>query len=177
MTIAEARRAQKAERAQTSEIPVRLFEFERFRNEVFLFQRSIIFRRRVRTPPTFIRQQDFSKQLEAQIKAKKDEQRAEREDRDFVERLEQIQLAQSFVENKEKSLVRCSFSFFSLAKERETFFKNKKLHQETLKNTLDDQVRRTKTNFSEKRENFRGFRFETKRRKFQRLKLKRRISD
>lgn len=62
-----------------------------------LFQRSVVFRKRAKTPPSYLRQHDFARQLEAQIKSKQEEQRSEKRDKDFIERLEQIQLAESFV--------------------------------------------------------------------------------
>lgn len=104
--VAEARRAKKLERPQTTDVP-----------------RSIIFRKRIQTPPSYIRRHDLARQLEAQIKWRTDEQRAERNDKDFSERLEQIQLAES------------------LAQEREVYFRNKRLHQAELKSALDNQVR------------------------------------
>ncbi|CAF1191121.1 unnamed protein product [Rotaria sp. Silwood1] len=108
--IAQATRAKKLERPQTTDIP-----------------RSIIFRKRVKTPPGYIRQKDFAKQLETQIKLKQDEQHSEKRDKDFIERLEQIQLAES------------------LAQERDNYFKNKRRHQEELKNALDNQIRNKPT--------------------------------
>ncbi|CAF3701907.1 unnamed protein product [Rotaria sordida] len=108
--IAQATRAKKLERPQTTDIP-----------------RSIIFRKRVKTPPGYIRQKDFAKQLETQIKLKQDEQHSEKRDKDFIERLEQIQLAES------------------LAQERDNYFKNKRRHQEGLKNALDNQIRNKPT--------------------------------
>ncbi|CAF2896121.1 unnamed protein product [Rotaria sp. Silwood2] len=108
--IAQATRAKKLERPQTTDIP-----------------RSIIFRKRVKTPPGYIRQKDFAKQLETQIKLKQDEQHSEKRDKDFIERLEQIQLAES------------------LAQDRDNYFKNKRRHQEELKNALDNQIRNKST--------------------------------
>ena len=70
------------------------------------FQRSVIFRKRAKTPPSYLRQQDFARQLEAQIKSKQDEQRSEKRDKDFIERLEQIQLAESSVFFSSWSLLR-----------------------------------------------------------------------
>ncbi|CAF0743230.1 unnamed protein product [Rotaria sordida] len=104
--IAEATRAKKMERPKTSDVP-----------------RSFVFRKRIQTPPTYIRQQDLAKQLDAQIKWKHDEEHAEKQDKNFVERLEQIQLAEA------------------LTQERETYLRNKRLHQEEMKNALDNQVR------------------------------------
>lgn len=103
--IAEAARVKKLERPQTSDIP-----------------RSIIFRKRAKTPPSYLRQQEFARQLETQIKSKHDEQRSEKLDKDFVERLEQIQLAES------------------LAHEREALMKNKRLRQEEFKSVLENQM-------------------------------------
>lgn len=104
--IAEATRAKKMERPKTTDVP-----------------RSYVFRKRAQTPPTYVRQQDLARQLDAQIKWKNDEQKAEKQDKDFVERIEQIQLAEA------------------LAQEREAYLRNKRLHQEELKTTLDNQVR------------------------------------
>ncbi|CAF4632566.1 unnamed protein product [Rotaria sp. Silwood1] len=104
--IAEATRVKKMERPKTSDVP-----------------RSFVFRKRAQTPPTYIRQQDLAKQLDAQIKWKHDEEHAEKQDKNFVERLEQIQLAEA------------------LAQEREAYLRNKRLHQEEMKNALDNQVR------------------------------------
>ncbi|UJR36130.1 hypothetical protein I4U23_028864 [Adineta vaga] len=108
--IAEATRAKKMERPKTSDI-----------------SRSFVFRKRVQTPPTYVRQQDLAKQLDAQIKWKQDEERAERQDKHFTERFEQLQLAEA------------------LAQERETFLRNKRLHQDELKSALDNQVRNRPT--------------------------------
>ncbi|CAF4291481.1 unnamed protein product [Rotaria socialis] len=104
--IAEATRVKKMERPKTSDVP-----------------RSFVFRKRVQTPPTYVRQQDLAKQLEAQIKWKHDEDHAEKQDKNFVERLEQIQLAEA------------------LAQEREAYLRSKRLHQEEMKSALDNQVR------------------------------------
>jgi len=94
--IAEATRAKKMERPKTSDASVSLIYFDR-KTKIFLFQRSFVFRKRVQTPPTYIRQQDLAKQLDAQIRWKEDEERAEKQDKDFVERMEQIQLAEAYV--------------------------------------------------------------------------------
>ncbi|CAF1042699.1 unnamed protein product [Adineta steineri] len=104
--IAEAMRARKMERPKTTDVA-----------------RSFVFRKRVPTPPAYVRQQDLAKQLDAQIKWKQDEDRAERHDKNLSERFEQMQLAEA------------------LAQERESFLRNKRLNQEELKNTLDNQVR------------------------------------
>ncbi|CAF1656507.1 unnamed protein product, partial [Adineta ricciae] len=103
--IAEATRAKKLDRSQELEIP-----------------RSIIFRKRLRTPPSYLKQQDFARQIEAQIKWRQEEQQTEKLDKDFSERLEQIQLAES------------------LAQERESYIRNKRLQQEQLKSTLLNQI-------------------------------------
>ena len=44
-----------------------------------------------------MRQQDLAKQLDAQIKWKQDEERAERQDKHFTERFEQLQLAEAYI--------------------------------------------------------------------------------
>ncbi|CAF1372537.1 unnamed protein product [Adineta steineri] len=103
--IAEATRAKKLDRTQELEIP-----------------RSIIFRKRLRTPPTYIKQHDFARQIEAQIKTRQEERYAEKSDKDFSERLEQIQLAET------------------LAQERESYLKNKRHQQGQLKNALFNQI-------------------------------------
>ena len=104
-----------------------------------MMQRSFVFRKRVQTPPVYLRQQDLAKQLEAQIKWKQDEQRAERQEKDFVERVEQIQLAEAYVHTRLLCLM-VTFSAVRLAQERETYIRNKRLHQEEMKSTLDNQV-------------------------------------
>jgi hypothetical protein len=93
--MAEAARVIKMERPQTTDIPVSLSSLENSYSHFCAFQRSIIFRKRAKTPPSYLRQQDFARQLEMQIKSKHDEQRSEKMDKDFIERLEQIQLAES----------------------------------------------------------------------------------
>ena len=103
-------------------------------------QRSFVFRKRTHTPPAYVRQQDLAKQLEAQMKWKTDEQRAEKQDKDFVERIEQIQLAEAYVHWRFAELS-CSVAHFRLAQEREAYLKNKRLHQEEMKSALDNQVR------------------------------------
>jgi hypothetical protein len=45
----------------------------------------------------YVRQQDLAKQLDAQIKWKHDEERAEKQDKNFIERFEQMQLAEAYV--------------------------------------------------------------------------------
>ena len=95
MGIAEAQRAKKMERPSTSDVPVSLISVNTKLKSSF--KRSFVFRKRVQTPPTYIRQQDLAKQLDAQIQWKQDEERAERQEKNFVERLEQIQLAEAYV--------------------------------------------------------------------------------
>jgi hypothetical protein len=60
-------------------------------------QRSFIFRKRVRTPPIYLRKKELAGHLEAQMQWKRDEQRGQREEKDFIERIEQIHLAESCV--------------------------------------------------------------------------------
>ena len=83
------------ERPKTSDVPVNYFGFFLPISSIFNLQRSYVFRKRAQTPPVYVRQQDLAKQLEAQIKWKQDEERAEKQEKNFVERLEQIQLAES----------------------------------------------------------------------------------
>lgn len=63
-------------------------------------QRSYVFRKRVQTPPAYVRQQDLARQLEAQIKWRNEEENAEKQEKNFVERLEQIQLAEAYVRKR-----------------------------------------------------------------------------
>ncbi|CAF1282917.1 unnamed protein product, partial [Didymodactylos carnosus] len=104
--VAEAARIRKMERPSTTDVP-----------------RSFVFRKRAKTPPTYIRQQDLANHLEAQIKWKQQEETSRKQDKDFIERMEQIQLAEQ------------------LASEREAFIRNKRLKQEEMKNALDTQIR------------------------------------
>ncbi len=53
----------------------------------------------------YIRQQDLAKQLDAQIKWKQEEERAEKQDKNFVERLEQIQLAEAYIPTKSSTSI------------------------------------------------------------------------
>ncbi|CAF1938956.1 unnamed protein product [Rotaria magnacalcarata] len=108
--VAQATRAKKLERPQTTDIP-----------------RSIIFRKRVKTPPGYLRQKDLAQQLESQIKSKQEEEHSEKVDKEFAERLEQIQLAES------------------LAQERDNYLTNKRRRQEELKNALQNQIRNKPT--------------------------------
>jgi hypothetical protein len=101
--IAEATRAKKMERPTTAgDVVVSLIYFNTKMKSSF--QRSFVFRKRIQTPPTYIRQQDLAKQLDAQIRWKQDEERTEKQEKDFVERLEQIQLAEAYVQKQKISL-------------------------------------------------------------------------
>ncbi len=59
----------------------------------------------------YIRQQDLAKQLDAQIKWKQEEERAEKQDKNFVERLEQIQLAEAYIPTKSSTSISYNFKF------------------------------------------------------------------
>ncbi|CAF0727510.1 unnamed protein product [Didymodactylos carnosus] len=123
--VAEAARVRKMERPNTTDIP-----------------RSFVFRKRAKTPPTYIRQQDLANHLEAQIKWKQQEETSRKQDKDFIERLEQIQLAEQYKNHTKKNLGRTIPNWAKiLANERETYIKNKRLHQEEMKSALDTQVR------------------------------------
>jgi hypothetical protein len=59
----------------------------------------------------YIRQQDLAKQLDAQIKWKQEEERAEKQDKNFVERLEQIQLAEAYISTESSTSISYNFEF------------------------------------------------------------------
>lgn len=87
------------------------------------FHRSYIFQRRPLTPPRIFKQEEYSKDLGQQVDQKEDTKKKRQADEDFLERLEQVQLAED------------------LAKQREQFLREKAEQQDMYKNALETQLR------------------------------------
>lgn len=87
------------------------------------FHRSYIFQRRPLTPPRIYKQEEYSKDLGQQVELKEDSKKKKRADEEFLERLEQVQLAED------------------LAKQREQFLREKAEQQDMYKNALEAQLR------------------------------------
>lgn len=86
------------------------------------FHRSYIFQRRPLTPPRIFKQEEYSKDLGQQVDQKEDTKKKRQADEDFLERLEQVQLAED------------------LAKQREQFLREKAEQQDMYKNALETQI-------------------------------------
>lgn len=87
------------------------------------FHRSYIFQRRPLTPPRIFKQEEYSKDLTKQVDIKEDAKKKRKADEDFLERLEQVQLAED------------------LAKQREQFLREKFEQQDMYKNALETQLK------------------------------------
>lgn len=87
------------------------------------FHPSYIFQRRPLTPPRIYKQDEYSKDLQQQVTAKETTKKKRKEDEDFLERLEQVQLAED------------------LAAQREQFIKDKADQQDSYKKALEAQLR------------------------------------
>ncbi|XP_071497427.1 coiled-coil domain-containing protein 81-like [Diadema antillarum] len=68
------------------------------------FHRSYIFQSRARTPPRFLRQEEYAGHLAGQVESKAAEKVKRRQDTDFLERLEQVQLAEELAAQREQYL-------------------------------------------------------------------------
>lgn len=86
------------------------------------FQKSYIFQRRPLTPPRFIKQTEYSDDLAKQVEHKETVKKKRESDEEFLERLEQVQLAED------------------LAIQREQFLKEKAEEQERYKKALETQI-------------------------------------
>ncbi|KAL4233395.1 Coiled-coil domain-containing protein 81 [Mactra antiquata] len=87
------------------------------------FHRSYIFQRRPLTPPRIIKQTEYSGDLAKQVEVKESSKSKRKSDEEFLERLEQVQLAED------------------LAIQREQFMKEKAEEQERYKKALETQLR------------------------------------
>ncbi|XP_052241702.1 coiled-coil domain-containing protein 81-like isoform X2 [Dreissena polymorpha] len=87
------------------------------------FHKSYIFQRRPLTPPRFIKQTEYSGDLAKQVEHKETVKAKRQSDEEFLERLEQVQLAED------------------LAIQREQFMREKAEEQEKYKKALETQVR------------------------------------
>jgi len=86
------------------------------------FQRSFVFRNRPLTPPHFIKQEDYQTDLAKQVCEKSRNVNKSMKDREHLERLEQIELAQD------------------LAIQREHYLKSKRIQSDQYRQSLDTQV-------------------------------------
>lgn len=86
------------------------------------FNRSYLFRQRAFTPPHYIRQSEYSQDLDNQVNEKNRRFLQEKSDQDFLERLEQVQLAED------------------LARQREQYLQDKKCNKEYYCEALNAQV-------------------------------------
>nr|CAB3228716.1 coiled-coil domain-containing protein 81 [Phallusia mammillata] len=68
------------------------------------FVKSYVFQNRPLTPLRFYKQEEYSKALEGQVKLRKSRDRSEKHDREFQERLEQVQLAEDLASQREHYL-------------------------------------------------------------------------
>ncbi|XP_071956256.1 coiled-coil domain-containing protein 81-like isoform X3 [Antedon mediterranea] len=69
------------------------------------FHRSYLFQRRAITPPSHIRQEEYSKFLSGQVEAKTADKMRRKHDKEFLERLEQVQLAEELASQREQYLM------------------------------------------------------------------------
>jgi hypothetical protein len=77
--VSEALKAKRSERPKTSDI-----------------SRSFIFRKRCKTPPKYMRQQDLAASLSQQIEHKTNELNHFKQENDYIEKMEQMQLAEEY---------------------------------------------------------------------------------
>lgn len=104
--VSEAIKAKRLERPKTSDIP-----------------RSFVFRKRVKTPPKMYRQQELGSYLSMQIDSKNKEVNLAKQELDYIEKMEQLQLAEE------------------LAAQREYYLREKEIRKNALKSALDSQVK------------------------------------
>jgi len=87
------------------------------------FCRSYLFQNRPLTPPRYLKQDEYSKELGSQVLTKHDKLSKLRKEQEFLERLEQVQLAED------------------LALQREQYLRDKKMGSDAYRKALDAQVR------------------------------------
>ncbi|XP_054753311.2 coiled-coil domain-containing protein 81-like [Lytechinus pictus] len=68
------------------------------------FHRSYVFQNRARTPPRFLKQEEYATHLGSQVEAKAVDRVKRKQDTDFLERLEQVQLAEELSAQRERYL-------------------------------------------------------------------------
>ncbi|XP_067890067.1 coiled-coil domain-containing protein 81-like isoform X2 [Heterodontus francisci] len=85
------------------------------------FYNGYIFQKRLSTPPIFLKQQQYARCLDEQIQEKKQRENRKKQDEEFLDRLEQVQLAED------------------LAVQREQYQKEKHEQTEAYKKALDMQ--------------------------------------
>ncbi|ESO84113.1 hypothetical protein LOTGIDRAFT_229612 [Lottia gigantea] len=86
------------------------------------FHRSYVFQKRPLTPSRFPKQDAYNRELQKQVELKEKNRSSQKADTDFLERLEQVQLAED------------------LAAQREQYLKNKYQQQDSYKKSLETQL-------------------------------------
>ncbi|XP_064605813.1 coiled-coil domain-containing protein 81-like isoform X2 [Liolophura sinensis] len=86
------------------------------------FHKSYVFQKRPLTPPRFFKQEEYCRDLAKQVESKEQTKKKCRSDEEFLERLEQVQLAED------------------LAAQREQYLVEKYEHQDMYRKALDAQV-------------------------------------
>lgn len=97
----------------------------------------------MRTPPKFVKQFDLADALSKQIETKTKEQITRKQEDDYMERMEQIKLAEEYFLYRNPFLQQLNiflFQNFSLASQREAYLRDRLRRQAELKNALDQQV-------------------------------------
>uniref|UniRef100_UPI00398EF607 coiled-coil domain-containing protein 81-like n=1 Tax=Pristiophorus japonicus TaxID=55135 RepID=UPI00398EF607 len=87
------------------------------------FYNGYIFQKRLLTPPVFLKQQQYAECLNKQMKEKRQRENRKKQDEEFLDRLEQVQLAED------------------LAAQREQYLKEKHEQTEAYKKALDVQTK------------------------------------
>lgn len=87
------------------------------------FSRSYLFQNRPLTPPRYIKQDEYGRELGGQVLTKQEKLRKLKKEQEFLERLEQVQLAED------------------LALQREQYLRDKKMGSDAYRKALDAQVR------------------------------------
>lgn len=87
------------------------------------FSRSYLFQNRPLTPPRYIKQDEYGRELGGQVLTKQEKLSKLKKEQEFLERLEQVQLAED------------------LALQREQYLRDKKMGSDAYRKALDAQVR------------------------------------
>ncbi|XP_039600552.1 coiled-coil domain-containing protein 81-like [Polypterus senegalus] len=89
------------------------------------FQNSYILLKRPLTPPRFPKQQQYHHNLAQQVEMRKEKESKRKQDEDFLDRLEQVQLAEDLAAEKEKRLTKKVESISAYQKQLDAQLKSK----------------------------------------------------
>jgi hypothetical protein len=64
------------------------------KKQLYFLKRSFVFRKRVKTPPKQVKQQDLSDYLSKQIQDRQSEELRAKKESEFAEKMERLQLAE-----------------------------------------------------------------------------------